>query len=138
MQAECKIRTRYGETDQMGVVYYGNYALYLEEARTDLLRQAGANYKALEESGVMLPVVSLNVKYLRSVAYDELITLRTVIQSAPSRTVTFYTEMFNEKMEKLNECEVTLIFMNKETRKVMRCPEALQHLLNPYLQDDET
>ena len=74
------LRTRYAETDQMGVVYYGNYPQYLELGRVEWLRSIGFTYKAMEEEGVMMPVVSLQIQYKKPALYDELITIRTKLK----------------------------------------------------------
>ncbi len=76
---ETKLRVRYGETDQMGVVYYGNYALYYEVGRVEALRSIGMTYKGLEESGVMMPVAEVTSKYIRPAKYDDELTIRTII-----------------------------------------------------------
>jgi len=69
---ETKVRVRYGETDQMGVVYHGNYAQYFEIARIEWLEQLGFSYKKMEEQGVMLPVVSLNTEFKKPAMFDEI------------------------------------------------------------------
>lgn len=80
---EISFRVRYGETDQMGVVYHGNYAQYLEMGRVEWLRSMGISYKAMEENGIMLPVISLNIKFKKSAVYDDLITVTTYIKKSP-------------------------------------------------------
>ena len=77
---EIQIRVRYGETDQMGVVYHGNYALYLEMGRIEWLRKQGVSYKAMEENGIMLPVVSLSINYKKSACYDDVINVKTQLK----------------------------------------------------------
>mgnify|MGYP001950642211 CR=1 FL=1 len=81
---ETQIRVRYGETDQMGVVYYGNYALYLEAGRTEWLRKFGLSYKSMEENGIMLPVVSMSINYKKSASYDEIINVKTQLKKTPT------------------------------------------------------
>ena len=75
--SETAARVRYAETDQMGIVYYGNYAQYFEIGRVESIRQLGYSYKQMEEDGVMLPVTELHIKFLRSACYDDLITIKT-------------------------------------------------------------
>lgn len=133
MHTTYQLRVRYGETDQMGVVYYGNYALYLEEARTDLIRKSGISYKEMEDKGVMLPVVESNIKYHKSAGYDEQITMKTSIKGRPSRTIVFYTEMFNEKGEQLNTCSVKLLFVDKNTGKIVRCPDYVMEAVEQFV-----
>ena len=122
-ECETKIRVRYGETDQMGVVYYGNYSLYYEEARTDAIRQLGVPYSELEEKGIMMPVARMNIKYVMGAKYDELLTVKTIIEEMPSRSIKFRNEIYNEEDYLINIGEVTLLFIDSNTRKAQRAPE---------------
>ena len=76
---QTKIRVRYAETDQMGYVYYGNYAQYFEVGRVEWLRSLGVSYKSLEESGIMLPVIKLEVDFIKPGKYDDLLTINTIL-----------------------------------------------------------
>ena len=98
---ETQIRVRYGETDQMGVVYHANYASYFEVGRTEWLRQYGITYKSMEENGIMLPVVSLSIKYKNSARYDDLLTLKTSLKKTPMASIEFDYELLNDKSELL-------------------------------------
>lgn len=129
---EYQLRVRYGETDQMGFVYYGNYALYLEQARTEMLRSVGYTYKTMEEKGVMLPVVNMNTRFMNSAKYDDLLTLKTTIKGTPNRKIIYYTEIFNEQGELLNKSEVVLVFMNPQG-KVISCPDEISQALKQYI-----
>jgi acyl-CoA thioester hydrolase len=122
---ETKIRVRYGDTDQMGFVYYGNYPQYYEVGRTEALRALGTSYKALEDAGIWMPVISMNLKYLKSGHYDDLLTIRTIVKELPSTRMNFYYEIYNESGEMLNTGETTLIFLSKERKRPVRCPEWL-------------
>lgn len=117
------IRVRYGETDQMGVVYHGNYPSYFEVARVEFFRELGLPYKDLEASGIMLPVVDLGIKYLRPAYYDEILHIHTSIPEIP-RSVRFRFEYIikNAAGETLTEGHAVLAFIDKETRKPVRCP----------------
>jgi acyl-CoA thioester hydrolase len=130
-----KVRVRYGETDQMGYVYYGNYALYFEEARTELIRSVGLSYKELEQKGVMLPVVNMNVEYKQPAVYDELLTITTCIKGNIGRKITFVSEVYNEAGNKLNTAEITLVFITVESGKVISCPDFLKSKLSKYVHD---
>lgn len=132
--SETTIRVRYGETDQMGYLYYGYYALYFEQGRTDAIRQLGLTYKALEESGIIMPVVEMNSKYIRPALYDDLITVKTSIKTLdePDHSIHFYCELFNEKGKKLNESVVTLVFYDKIKKMKVPMPAALRERLVPY------
>jgi acyl-CoA thioester hydrolase len=125
MQTETKIRVRYGETDQMGVVYHGNYALYFEEARTEALRQIDITYKSLEQDGVMMPVVSLNTEFKRSAKYDDLLTIKTTLRQLPTAKITLDYEVFNEENTLLAIGSSTLVFVDMKTNRPTRCPERL-------------
>jgi acyl-CoA thioester hydrolase len=105
---ETKIRVRYGETDQMGYLYYGHYALYYEVGRADWLRSLGFAYKALEESGIIMPVVKLVSNYLRPAKYDDLLTVRTILKEKPGQKIILHCEISNEKGKLLNTGSVTL------------------------------
>ncbi|MGN6509772.1 MAG: acyl-CoA thioesterase [Chitinophaga sp.] len=127
------IRVRYGETDQMGYLYYGNYALYYEVGRTDAIRQLGFTYRELEEQGVMMPVAELNVKYLRPAYYDDVITVKTILKEMPANhKIQFHSELYNQKGELLNVGTVTLAFIDAKTKTRMSMPEALREKLAPH------
>jgi acyl-CoA thioester hydrolase len=79
-QHEINVRVRYSETDQMGVVYHGNYAQYFEMGRVEWLRNIGISYKWMEENGIMLPVVSLNINYKKPARYDDLLIVKTIFK----------------------------------------------------------
>lgn len=118
-------RIRYSETDQMGVVYHGNYAQYLEMGRVEWLRELGVSYKGLEESGVMLPVISLQMDYKKSAVYDDLITVETTLKKIPSVRIEFDFKIFNEKKELLVKANTVLVFMDAKTRRPIKCPDDL-------------
>ncbi|WP_194530850.1 acyl-CoA thioesterase [Zobellia roscoffensis] len=116
-------RVRYSETDQMGVVYYGNYAQYLEMGRVEWLRSAGISYKELEENGIMLPVVSLSLNYKKSAFYDDLISVETTLKKTPSVKIEFDYVIYNEKREILVEANTVLVFINMKNKRPIRCPK---------------
>ncbi|HBB91572.1 MAG: thioesterase [Bacteroidetes bacterium GWF2_49_14] len=129
---DIKQRIRYGETDQMGYVYYGRYAEFYEIGRTELIRKLGFTYRGLEEQGIMLPVVSMNVRYIRPAGYDDLITIRTTLRKLPTARITFFYEIFNEAGDLLNEAECHLVFTDMQTRKPRRPPADLMAALEPH------
>ncbi|MFT4600931.1 MAG: acyl-CoA thioester hydrolase [Arenicella sp.] len=116
------LRIRYSETDQMGYCYYGNYAQFLEIGRVETLREIGVSYKSLEERGIMLPVVDLNVKYLRPALYDDLIEIRTFLKKVPGVKIEFDYEIYNEKKELLTTASTTLVFISSENMKPIQAP----------------
>ncbi|AVM49653.1 thioesterase family protein [Capnocytophaga sp. oral taxon 878] len=129
LQFDYELRTRYAETDQMGVVYYGNYPQYLELGRVEWLRSIGFTYKAMEEEGVMMPVVSLQIQYKKPALYDELITIRTILKELPSKKIEFDYEIYNEKGELLSTANTVLVFVDAKTFRPVRCPEKVLQLI---------
>ena len=123
------LRTRYADTDQMGVVYYGNYPQYLELGRVEWLRSIGFTYKAMEEEGIMMPVVSLQIQYKKPALYDELITIRTKLKELPSTKIEFNYEILNEKGELLSTANTVLVFVDARTFRPVRCPEKVLKLI---------
>ena len=123
------LRTRYAETDQMGVVYYGNYPQYLELGRVEWLRSIGFTYKAMEEEGIMMPVVSLQIQYKKPALYDELITIRTKLKELPSTKIEFNYEILNEKGELLSTANTVLVFVDARTFRPVRCPKKVLKLI---------
>lgn len=126
------MRVRYGETDRMGYSYYGNYAEYYEVGRVEALRQLGWNYKEMEDSGILLPVYTFSIKYFRPAYYDDLLIVKTMIRELPQARLHFTYEMFNEKGEKLNEGETTLIFVDATSKRPRSAPQGFLDALKPY------
>lgn len=122
---QTQIRVRYGETDQMGVVYHANYASYFEVGRTEWLREYGITYKSMEETGVMLPVISLEIKYKNSAKYDDLLTIKTSIKKLPSARIEFDYELVNESGDLLATGSTDLVFVDMKRNRPMRCPNYL-------------
>ncbi|MDF2479551.1 MAG: thioesterase [Sphingobacterium sp.] len=127
-----QLRVRYAETDQMGYVYYGNYAAFYEIARTEMLRSTGISYKELEEMGVMLPVTEMKTKYLKPGKYDDLITIRVTIRKKPAVRIIFEYELFNESGELLNQGETTLVFVNMKKNKPCMPPQIFLDKMSKY------
>ena len=126
---EIQIRVRYGETDQMGVVYHGNYALYLEMGRIEWLRKLGISYKSMEENGIMLPVVSLSINYKKSAGYDDVINVKTQLKSKPTAKIEFEYEITNDKGEIITIANTTLVFIDMKTNRPVRAPQYILELL---------
>jgi acyl-CoA thioester hydrolase len=126
-------RVRYGETDQMGYLYYGNYAHYYEIGRVEMLRSLGLTYKSMEEEyGILMPVMSLQMRFVRPAYYDELLTIRTALRKLPDQFITFYVEIFNEKNKLVNGGSVKLCFVDKNSNKTITAPSYLLDKLKPY------
>lgn len=119
---EISFRVRYAETDQMGVVHHGNYPQYLEMGRTEWLRSYGISYKAMEDSGIILPVVSISLNYKKSAYYDDLLVLRTYLRKKPMVRIEFDYEIYNGEGDFLAEANSVLAFMDAKKNKPIRCP----------------
>jgi acyl-CoA thioester hydrolase len=120
--SESTIRVRYGETDQMGYCYYGNYAQFYEVGRVEALRNLGFSYRSLEESGIMLPVLEFKINYHKPAFYDDLLKVKTTVHEIKGARMFFTYEMFNEKNELVNSGETTLVFISKETNRPCSAP----------------
>ncbi len=131
-KSETSLRVRYGETDQMGYVYYGNYASYFEVARVESLRQLGMTYKELEAMGVMMPVLENKSVYLAPALYDDKLTVVTTIREKPGVRIRFEYEISNEAGKVLHRGETLLAFVSKKTGRPCRPPEAFDKVLEPY------
>lgn len=127
-----QIRVRYADTDQMGYMYYGNYATFYEVARTEMLRHTGIAYKELEEMGIMLPVVELKSRFIKPALYDELITVKTVISKKPTLKISFEYSLYNEKEELINTGNTVLVFVNMKTGRPCHPPTVFLEKISPY------
>ena len=109
---QFEVRVRYAETDQMGMVYHGNYAQYFEMGRVEWLRNTGISYKSMEESGIMLPVVSLSMNYKKPARYDDVLTVKTFLKSQTSVKIEFDYEIYNQNNELLTTGNSVLVFVD--------------------------
>lgn len=132
--AETQVRIRYGETDQMGVVYYGNYAAYYEVGRVELFRSMGFSYRSLEEDGIQMPVTQMRCKYLKPATYDEVIRVVTSIPAIPSTRITFQYDLYNQSDELINTGETTLVFIDKNRERPVKAPSWFIEVLEPYFE----
>lgn len=126
-----KLRIRYGETDQMGIVYYGNYAQFLEQGRTEWLRELGFSYKWMEANNIHLPVINLNINYKKPAYYDDVITVTTSLKTIPTFKIEFYYEIHNEQNQLLVTASTDLVFMDSTTQKIRKAPD---YLLNKLIE----
>ena len=117
------VKVRYAETDQMGVVYHGNYPQYLEIARIEWLEALGISYKTMEEEGVMLPVYELRLRFKKSARFDDVLRIETSLSKIPGVRIQFQYKIFNHEEELLTEAETTLIFMDIKKNKPIKCPQ---------------
>ncbi len=122
---KTKFRVRYADTDQMGYMYYGNYPQYLEVGRAEWLRELGFSYSEIEKSGIILPVRGLDIKYLKPLKYDEVVTIHTFLKEKPMVRIEFFYEMYNEKKELCTTASTTLVFIDIATGKPTKIPAHL-------------
>lgn len=128
-----QIRVRYAETDRMDVVYYGNYPQYFEVGRVESLRSLGISYKDIEDMGIILPVVEMQIKYLRPAKYDDLLTIKTIIKELPiDHKITFYQEVYNEAGKLLTMGTVKLYFMDQTLQNKASMPPMMLEKLRTY------
>ncbi|HMQ49586.1 MAG TPA: thioesterase family protein [Saprospiraceae bacterium] len=131
-------RVRYGETDQMKYLYYGNYAQYYEIGRVEMLRNIGLTYKEMEEEHrILMPVVSMQMRFVRPAYYDELLTIRTTLRELPDQFIVFHMELFNEKGKLVNGGTVKLCFFDEISQKTVPAPEFLLEKLRPSFEADQ-
>ena len=131
-QHQTTLRVRYAETDQMGFVYYGEYATYFEVARVEAMRSLGISYKELEEAGVFMPVLDFHIRYVKPGKYDDELKIITKIPSLPLLKIRFEYETHNAQGELLNQAETDLVFLNRNTLRVVKAPELLREKLATY------
>src|SRR6187549_2319250 len=112
---EIEIRVRYGEVDMMGYLYYGYYSFYYEQARVETMRSLGIPYKKMEELGFLLPVVDLQIHFIKPAYYDDIVRIKTLIKKMPMVRHYFHYEMYNQQNEIINEANTTLVYLDKET-----------------------
>lgn len=128
---EFKVRVRYAETDQMGVVYHGNYAQYFEMGRVEWLRNLGLSYVYMEKNGIMLPVVSLTLNYKKPARYDDLLTVRTILKKQESVRIEFDYEIYNENGELLTTGNSVLVFVDMKTGRPILPPDYVLEKIAP-------
>lgn len=130
--SETTVRVRYGETDQMGYVYYGVYAMYYEVARVESLRQLGVTYKEIESMGVMMPVLENRSKFISPARYDEILRIVTTVPHKPGVRVRFEYSIYNEAGDLIHEGETLLAFIDIRSGKPCRPPTEMQRVLEPF------
>ena len=127
-----KLRVRYGETDQMGYMYYGNYAEFYEVGRVEMLRSLGLTYAWMEEIGIKMPVLELHCKYLKPALYDEEITIKVMMDKMPGVKIHFRYELFNDRDELINLGETLLVFVNMTTNRPCLPPDDFLERLKKF------
>lgn len=131
---ETEYRVRYADTDQMGYMYYGNYARLYEIARVEAFRSLGYSYKEMEESGVLMPVYENHSRFIAPALYDEMLTIRTILKVKPAVRSVFNYEIVNEKNALIHTGETTLVFLRKDNNRLVAAPADLLVKLEPYFE----
>jgi len=131
-QSETTVRVRYGETDQMGYVYYGYYAMYYEVARVEALRKLGLTYREIEAMGIIMPVLENHSKFLTAGKYDELLRIVTTINDKPSVRITFHYDIYNEENILIHQGTTILAFVDQKSGRPCRPPQAMMAVLEPF------
>jgi acyl-CoA thioester hydrolase len=126
---QIEVRVRYAETDQMGVVYHGNYAQYFEMGRVEWLRNIGVSYRWMEENGIMLPVVSLSLNYKKPARYDDKLRLKTIFKKLSTVKIEFDYEIYNEQQELLTIGNSILVFVDMKSGRPIAPPNYILELL---------
>lgn len=132
-EATTEVRVRYAETDQMNVVYHGNYAQYFEVGRAEAIRKLGFTYKSMEAMGIIMPIVEWSAKFIRPAHYDELLTVKTILKELPvDHRIEFFQEVYNEKGKLLTSGKVVLYFLQADTREKTTMPKELMDVMATY------
>jgi acyl-CoA thioester hydrolase len=132
-ESSTQVRVRYAETDQMNVVYHGNYAQYFEVGRAESIRQLGFTYKSMEQMGIVMPIVELHSKFIRPAHYYDLLTIKTTLKELPADyRIEFNQEVYNEAGKLLTVGKVVLYFIDAKTKEKTTMPAALLEKLQSY------
>jgi acyl-CoA thioester hydrolase len=130
--AETTYRVLYADIDQMGYMYYGQYAKLFEIGRVEALRSLGLSYKEVENQGVWMPVYELNSRYIEPAKYDDLLSIKTTIKELPKVRIVFFTDIYNSEGSLLHSAIVTLVFVSSLDKKLQRCPKIMIDKLLPF------
>jgi acyl-CoA thioester hydrolase len=133
--ATTNYRVLYADIDQMGYMYYGQYAKLFEIGRVEALRSLGLSYKEVEDKGIWMPVYELNSRYIEPAKYDDLLTIKTTIKELPKVRIVFYTDIFNEEGTLLHSAKVTLVFIRSSDKKLQITPKIMTDKLLPFFNE---
>ena len=133
-QFDCNYRIRYADIDQMGYMYYGNYAKLYEIGRVEALRSLGLRYRDLEETGVIMPVYENKSRFIAPAKYDDLVTIRVIVKEIPKVRIVFNYEIYDEKQTLLHTGETTLVFLKTVNNRITVCPKEILERLLPFFE----
>ncbi len=131
-----EIQIRYDEVDKMGYVYHGNYAKYYHISRTELLRKIGFSDKSMESHNIIMPIIELNIKYMKPIYYDDIITITTYMLNIPGARMKFLHEVRNTDDELINEATSTVVFVDMDSRMPMRAPDFFVNKIKTYFENE--
>ena len=131
---DTNYRIRYADIDQMGYMYYGNYAKLYEIGRVEALRSLGLRYRDLEETGVIMPVYENKSRFISPAKYDDLVTIRVIIKELPKVRIVFNYEIFDENSTLLHTGETTLVFLKTVNNRITICPKEIMDRLQPFFE----
>lgn len=132
MKNISSVRARYAETDQMGVVYYANFYVWMEIGRTNLLRDMGLTYKEMESRGVMLPIAESHARYYAPAFYDDEITIESEMTEFRAGRIKLSHKILGPSGRLLCEGYTVHAFMDAASRRVIRAPEFFRKIAGPY------
>lgn len=127
-------RVRYADIDQMGYMYYGNYAKLYEIGRVEALRSLGLRYRDLEETGIIMPVYENKSRFISPAKYDDLVIIRVIIKELPKVRIIFHYEIYDEQQTLLHTGETTLVFVRTSNNRIATCPKEITDRLLPFFQ----
>ena len=130
---DVHLRVRYSETDQMQVVYHGSYIPYFEISRVEWLRSKGISYKSLEENGIALPIVNININYKNPARYDDELIVNTKLKNYSGVKIEFECEIRNKKEELLTTGTFLLVFVSIKNGKPTLPPDYILKIIEENL-----
>ena len=122
-------RIRYTETDQMGFAHHSHYLNYFEMARIEWLNSIGFSYAELEQSGVVMPVVSANINFKSPAFFDDPLRIKLTIEKIPRASIKIDYIIVDESEKEIANGSTTLAFLNRETNRPIRCPQRLLEII---------
>ncbi|HEY1113348.1 MAG TPA: thioesterase family protein [Chitinophagaceae bacterium] len=129
IEHEYRFRVTYAETDKMGIVHHSNYVKYYEVARWELFRSLGVSYHSIEEAGYMVPVINMNLRFIKTAHYDDLLTVRTRLKAIRGARMWVTYLLYNEQLELINEAETELAFVRSDSWKPCGTPSFVKEVI---------
>ena len=123
-----KIKVRYNETDQMGIVHHSNYLKFFELARIEWLEKLSMPYQKIESNNIILPVVKCELKFIKPLIFGDIFFIKVFCSKRPTSTIEFSYQIFNDNNEITTEGMTTLAFLDSIKRKPLRCPKIISDL----------